>query len=117
MSRQHQPPKDFGRDLVEVWQVAQRQLRLQGTWEKSDGPLLEAYCHNVVAARDARAVAEQHRHGSSIERGVALKIVANAEGAALALAKSLLLTPESRRRNGVKSPGKAIEDELQALVG
>lgn len=117
MSRQHQPPKDFGADLVEVWQVAQRQLRQQGTWEKSDGPLLEAYCHNVVKAREARARAEEYRHSSSIELAATLKAITNAEAAALALAKSLLLTPESRRRNGVKSPGKAIEDELQALVG
>ena len=117
MSRQHQPPKGFGPDLVEVWQVAQRQLRLQGTWEKSDGPLLEAYCHNVVKAREARARAEEYKHSPSVELAATLKTVANCEAAALALAKSLLLTPESRRRNNVKSPGKAIEDELQALIG
>jgi phage terminase small subunit len=116
VSRQHSPPKDFGPDLIEVWQVAQRQLRLQGTWEKSDGPLLEAYCHNVVKAREARARADEYRHSSSIELATVLKIVANAEAAALALAKSLLLTPESRRRNGVRSPGKGVEDELQALI-
>ena len=117
MSRQHSPPKDFSPDCVEVWQVAQRQLRLQGTWEKSDGPLLEAYVRNVVAAREARARADEYRHSSSIELAATLKIVAGAEAAALALAKSLLLTPESRRRNGVKSPGKGVEDELQALIG
>lgn len=116
--RQHQPPKDFGPDEREVWAVAQRQLRLQGTWEKSDGPLLESYVHNVIAARRAREVAEEHRYGSAIERSAALKTVTNAEGAALALAKSLLLTPESRHRAGIKrSPGKAIEDELADLVG
>lgn len=117
MSRQHQPPKDFGADLVEVWQVAQRQLRLQGTWEKSDGPLLEAYCHNVVRSREARARARQYRDSPSVELAATLKTISNCEAAALALAKSLLLTAESRRRNGIKSPGKAIEDELQALVG
>ena len=117
MSRQHSPPKDFGPDLVEVWQVAQRQLRLQGTWEKSDGPLLEAYCHNVVKARDARARAEEYRHSPSVELTATLRTITNCEAAALALAKSLLLTPESRRRNGVKSPGRAVEDELQALIG
>jgi len=117
VSRQHQPPKEFGPDLVEVWQCAQRQLRQQGTWEKSDGPLLEAYCANVVRARDARAQAEQYRHCASIELGALLKTISNAEAAALALAKALLLTPESRRRNGVKSPSKAVKDELQALIG
>lgn len=117
MSRQHQPPKDFGPDLVEVWQCAQRQLRQQGTWEKSDGPLLEAYCHNVVRAREARAQAEQYRHRSSVELSGVLKTIANAEAAALALAKALLLTAESRRRNGVKAPSRAVEDELAALVG
>ena len=52
-----------------MWQVAQRQLRLQGTWEKSDGPLLEAYCHNVVKAREARARAEEYRHAPSLRAG------------------------------------------------
>ena len=117
MSRQHQPPKDFGPDLVEVWQCAQRQLRQQGTWEKSNGPLLEGYCANVVRAREARAQAEQYRHVASAELGVLLKTISNAEAAALALAKALLLTPGSRRRNGVKAPSKAVEDELAALVG
>ena len=116
MSRQHSPPKDFAPDLVEVWQVAQRQLRQQATWERSDGPLLEAYCHNVVRARDARAQAEQYRHGGSIELGALLKTISNAEAAALAIAKELLLTPASRRRNGVKAPSKQVEDELQALI-
>jgi len=116
VSRQHQPPKDFGPDLIEVWQVAQRQLRQQGTWEKSDGPLLEAYVTNVVRAREARAAAQEYRYSSSVELSGALKTIANAEAAALALAKALLLTPESRRRNGVKAPSRQVEDELQALI-
>ena len=97
-----------------MWQVAQRQLRSQGTWERSDSPLLAMYCTNVVLARDARARAE---NCSASELPSALKTVSNAEGAALALAKALLLTPESRRRNHVKAPTKGIEDELQALIG
>jgi len=114
MGRQHFPPADFDADHVEVWLVAQRALREQGTWQKSDGLLLEHFCRNAVAARRARHEAQDCY--DALKLGVLLKRCATAEAAMLAIARELLLTPASRRRAGVKAPGTAVEDELQALI-
>jgi len=47
-----------------------------------------------------------------------LKVAEAAEAAAHKYATALLLTPESRKRHGIKTTnGRAAEDELNALVG
>jgi P27 family predicted phage terminase small subunit len=117
------PPKGFTPDERDVWNAAQRQLRAQGTWTgKSDVPLLEAYCKNAVQAREARqAISEYHETlytSSNTDRQLLkdqLKVAVDAEAAAHKFATSLLLTPESRKRHGVK-PVEADEDELARLV-
>jgi phage terminase small subunit len=115
MGRQLPAPADFSRDARDLWSAAQRQLRLQGTWERTDIPLLEMYVRNLIAARHARETADQVKYASGLEQGAALKQAREAESAAFALAKVLLLTPESRKRYGIK-PEKA-ESELDALIG
>ena|SRR5215210_4130433 len=116
--RQLPPPKHFGPDACDIWSAAQRQLRLQGTWERTDTALLEMYVNNVLAARQARADVERHRHGDSMTMRAMIKLAADSEAAALAIARSLLLTPEARRRAGVKPPSaNGAGDELAALIG
>jgi phage terminase small subunit len=114
--RQLPPPKDFDADQRDVWSAAQRQLRSQGTWAKTDAPLLEVYVRNLFAARQARADAEGLRQGRALEMRQALKQAADSEAAALAVARALLLTPEARRRSGVKQAANGAESELAALV-
>jgi hypothetical protein len=91
-------------------------LRHQGTWAKTDAPLLAVYCRNLLAARQARTDAEQLRWGNRLEARAALKQAADAESAALAIAKSLLLTAEARRRHNIKPPVGGAENELSALL-
>jgi hypothetical protein len=100
-----------------VWSAAQRQLRLQGTWAKTDAPMLEIYVRNLFAARQARADADNLRYGDAMMMRQALKQASDSEAAALAIARALLLTPEARRRAGVKpSANGAAADELSALI-
>src|SRR4051794_28900543 len=119
--RQLPPPGDFGPDHRDVWSAAQRQLRGQGTWTNTDAPLLEAYCRNVLLARTARVDAA--RHGLTIgtlgqlHAAAKLKLAAECEVAAHRYAGALLLTPESRRKHGIKPAGNGAEDELNALLG
>ncbi len=76
------------------------------------------YVNNLLAARHARADAERHRHGDAMMLRSALKQASDSEAAALAVARALLLTPEARRRAGVKPPSvNGAEDELAALIG
>jgi hypothetical protein len=90
---------------------------LQGTWQRTDAALLEMYVNNVLAARRARADAEQRRYGDSMTLRAALKQAADSEAAALAIARALLLTPEARRRAGVNPPSaNGAGDELAALI-
>jgi phage terminase small subunit len=104
------PPKDFGPDERDVWNAAQRQLRAQDTWTgRSDVPLLEAYCRNAVLARKARMAAKENGAADK------LKVAADCEAAVHPYGTSLLLTPESRKRHGVKSIA-AGEDELSRLI-
>ncbi len=113
--RQQPPPNDFAPDARDLWAAAQRQLRLQGTWERTDRPLLEMYVRNLVAARTARKSADETLHGSTIDHRAAVKQAQESEAAAFALAKVLLLTPEARKRHGIAAkPGST--DELDALV-
>jgi phage terminase small subunit len=116
------PPKDFKPDERDVWNAAQKQLRAQGTWTgRSDVPLLEAYCRNVVHARTARTDARQWGldvgNAGQLIAGAKLKVAADSEAAAHRYATALLLTPESRKRHGVKAIEGGAEDELRALVG
>ena len=119
MGRGLPAPEDFSPDARDVWIVAQRQLRQQGTWTRSDVPILEAYVSNVVRARRARAEAAQFEgyHGLTEMQlhKSALKVAADSEAAALRLATALLLTAEARKRHGIKT-GKAEADELSALI-
>ena len=108
--KQNPPPKDFGADERDIWSAAQRQLRLQDTWTgKSDVPLLEAYCRNVVLARNARMAAKAG------DPGQWLKVAGDCEAAAHKFATALLLTPESRKRHGVQSVATG-GDELAGLI-
>ncbi len=114
--RQLPPPKDFAEDARALWSAAQRQLRLQGTWERTDVPLLEMYVRNLVAARTARESADQSLYLSTTDHRNAVKQAQDAEAAAFALAKVLLLTPEARKRHGINAkPGE--KSELDALIG
>ena len=103
--RQLPLPKDFAEDARDLWSAAQRQLRAQGTWERTDRPLLEMYVRNLVAARHAPEAADKLRHSNPTEQQVAVKQAERAEAAVFALAKVLLLTPEARRHHGV-APAK-----------
>jgi phage terminase small subunit len=115
------PPKDFEADERDVWNAAQKQLRAQGTWTgRSDVPLLESYCRNVVLARGARVEARtwglQTSSSGQLLAATKLKVAAECEAAAHKYATALLLTPESRKRHGIKASGNGAEDELAALV-
>lgn len=99
--RQLPPPKDFADDARDLWSAAQRQLRAQGTWERTDRPLLEMYVRNLVAARHAREQADRLRDFAADEQRAAVKQAESAEAAVFALAKVLLLTPEARVHHGV----------------
>jgi hypothetical protein len=114
--RQLPPPNDFTPDQRDVWSAAQRQLRLQGTWARTDAPLLEVYVRNLFAARQARADADDHRNVDTVGMRAALKQAADAESAALAVARALLLTAEARKRHGVKPATNGAGDELSALL-
>ncbi len=116
MPRQLPPPADFGPDHRDLWSAAQRQLRLQGTWERTDAPQLEMYVRNLLAARQARADAERMRDANGLEMRAALKQCADAESAALRLATALLLTAEARKRHNVKAGAGGAESELAALI-
>lgn len=119
--RQLPPPKSFSADEREVWTVAQKQLRQQGTWTgRSDVPLLEAYCKNVVLARTLRAAvgADQLQalgQGGAMLAAAKLKAAGDAEAAAFRYATALILTPEARKRHGIRAGGETA-DELAALV-
>src|SRR3954447_10642985 len=121
--RQLPPPSDFGHDHRDIWSAAQKQLRAQGTWTKTDAPLLEAYVRNVVLGRTARIEADrwgfEQSNMGQMRASAHLKVAAEAEAAAYRFATALLLTPESRRRHGIKSApnAKDAEGELNALVG
>ncbi len=74
------------------------------------------YVRNLVAARTARESADQSLYLSTTDHRAAVKQAQDAEAAAFALAKVLLLTPEARKRHGVTVPSGATS-ELDALVG
>jgi len=118
--RQLPPPSQFGPDEKDVWTTAQKQLRAQGTWTgRSDVPLLEAYCRNVVLARTlrdgvTRSQLETSSGGQLLAAGK-LKAAQDAEAAAFRYATALILTPEARKRHNIDTGEKAA-DELAALV-
>ena len=122
--RQLPPPKDFSPDERDVWSAAQRQLRAQGTWTgRSDLPLLESYCRNVVLARTARrAIAdmptplERDTNTGMMAAAGKLKVAESAEAAAHKFATALLLTPEARKRHGIQDIAEGAQRELNALV-
>jgi phage terminase small subunit len=115
------PPNDFDDDARAVWKAAQTQLRLQGTWSKTDVPLLEMYVRVVRLAQRARAAAEgiafeRSSTGHAMLAHVELKVAEGAEAAALKYAQALLLTPESRKRHNVVMPTGA-DEQLAKLIG
>ncbi len=57
--RQIPAPKEFDQDARVIWTAAQRQLRLQGTWSKTDVPLLEFYLLSVRLAQRSRAASDE----------------------------------------------------------
>ena len=120
MARQTPPPIDFDKDARAIWSAAQHQLRLQGTWSKTDIPLLSFYVRNVRLAQRAREAAEawplQRSSTGTLVGHVEYQVAEKAEAAALKYASALLLTAESRKRHGITVPGNATS-ELDALVG
>src|SRR3954471_8902015 len=104
MARQTSPPADFDPQARAIWAAAQRQLRLQGTWTKTDIPLLTFYVRNVRLAQRAREGAEgwplqrSSNHSGTMIGHAEYQVAEKAEAAALKYATSLLLTPESRKR-------------------
>src|SRR3954452_14979352 len=120
MGRGLPAPREFTPDERDIWMVAQRQLRLQGTWTRTDVHLLEAYCANIVRARRARTEAARYEGFTGLQEQAlhksTLKVAADSETSALRIATALLLTPEARKRHGIKS-GKEAANELDALVG
>lgn len=119
MPRQDSPPIDFDTAARAVWSAAQRQLRMQGTWTKTDIPLLQFYVRSVRLAQRAREAADElpfvRASGPAMMAHVELKVAEAAEAAALKYASALLLTAESRKRHGVTIPSRAT-NELEALV-
>src|SRR4051794_23731526 len=119
MPRQDAPPADFDLPARAVWAAAQRQLRLQGTWTKTDIPLLTFYVRNVRLAQRAREAADeyplQRNSSGTMIAHVEYAVAEKAEAAALKYATSLLLTPEARKRHGVSVPSSATS-ELDALI-
>lgn len=121
MPRQTRPPDDFDDEARGLWIAAQHQLRRQGTWCGTDGPLLEQLVRNLVLARESRRHAEQSPFvpGSAgqLTAHPGLKVAAEAEAAALRAANALLLTPESRARHNIGAGAAQPDDELAAIVG
>ena len=120
MPRQDAPPIDFDLPARAIWSAAQRQLRLQGTWTKTDIPLLSFYVRNVRLAQRAREAADEfplqrNNTGGNLIAHVEFTIAEKAEAAALKYAAALLLTAESRKRHGVTVPSGATS-ELDALT-
>jgi phage terminase small subunit len=119
MARQDAPPIDFDEHERAIWSAAQRQLRLQRTWTRTDIPLLTFYVRNVRLAQRAREAAVQYplqrSSNTQLHGHVELTIAEKAEAAALKYASALLLTPESRKRHGVTIPSGATS-ELDALT-
>ena len=121
MPRQDAPPIDFDLPARTIWSAAQAQLRRQGTWTKTDIPLLAFYVRNVRLAQRAREAAEEwplqrSSTGGNLIAHVEFKVAESAEAAALKYASALLLTAESRKRHGVTVPSGATS-ELDRLVG
>jgi hypothetical protein len=115
------PPADFDLPARAIWTAAQTQLRLQGTWSKTDIPLLQFYVRSVRLAQRAREAADElpfqrHPNGPAMFAHVEMKVAENAEAAALKYASALLLTAESRKRHGVTVPA-GVTRELDRLVG
>jgi hypothetical protein len=121
MPRQDSPPIDFDLPARAIWSAAQAQLRRQGTWTKTDIPLLQFYVRSVRLAQRAREAADElpfqrSSSGPAMYAHVEYGLAERAEAAALKYANSLLLTPESRKRHGVSVP-TGVTSELDALVG
>ncbi|MGI8462578.1 MAG: P27 family phage terminase small subunit [Solirubrobacterales bacterium] len=118
-SRPIPPPDEFPKDMRVIWHAAQRQLRLQGTWENTDCQLLESYVRAILTARRAAAAAADRPfvEGSrgQLVAHPAVKAAAEAERDACRFAQALLLTPDARRRHEVKTPEH--EPFLDNLVG
>ncbi len=120
--RQDGPPIDFDPAARAIWKAAQTQLRRQGTWSKTDIPLLQFYVRSVRLAQRAREAADAlpfmraSNSNTAMYAHVELKVAEGAESAALKYATALLLTAESRKRHNVTIPSGATS-ELDALIG
>ena len=120
MARQTSPPADFDPQARAIWSAAQHQLRLQGTWTRTDIPLLTFYVRNVRLAQRAREAAEEmpfqrSSNGPAMYAHVEYQVAEKAEAAAMKCASELLLTAASRKRHGISIPGSATS-ELEALT-
>lgn len=122
MPRHDAPPIDFDLPARAIWSAAQRQLRLQGTWTKTDVPVLAFYVRNVRLAQRAREAADQlpfqrSSNGPAMYAYVEYTVAEKAEAAAMRYATALPLTAESRKRNGIRTISGNATSELDALVG
>jgi P27 family predicted phage terminase small subunit len=120
MARQTPPPADFDPHARAIWSAAQHQLRAQGTWTRTDVPLLTFYVRNVRLAQRAREAAEEMPFqrastGPAMYAHVEYQIADKAEAAAMKCATELLLTAASRKRHGISISSNATS-ELDALV-
>src|SRR5215213_5785789 len=120
MARQTSPPADFDPQARAIWCAAQHQLRLQGTWTRTDIPLLTFYVRNVRLAQRAREAAEEmpfqrSMNGPAMFAHVEYTVAEKAEAAAMKCATELLLTAAARKRHGITVPANSTSD-LDALV-
>src|SRR5215216_6113968 len=115
MARQTSPPADFDLPARTIWAAAQRQLRAQGTWTRTDIPLLQFYVRNVRLAQRAREAAEEMpfqraSSGPAMFAHVEYQIAEKAEAAAMKCATALLLTAEARKRPGISIPASSTSE-------
>src|SRR5215211_7415266 len=116
MARQTSPPASFDPQARAIWSAAQHQLRAQGTWTRTDVPLLQMYVQSVRLAQRARLAADEYPLSRSSQNAtqlcghVELKIAQEAEASALKYATALLLTAESRKRHGITVPANSTSD-------
>lgn len=113
-------PKPIGLDRISgpIWRKTIQSLIDQGTWKESDLPLVERYVRSLEIGR----YAAQERGSELTARGSQdqpvthplLKVQRDAEADAHRYAEALLLTPASRKRNGVKEGPS--QDDLDSML-
>ena len=122
------PPKGLSAEWLGVWRHALRVMKEQGTWAWELKPLLDEYVYALVAAERARegfawldALEEYADANAGEVPEIAWSVLREIAGGlptqwdrhtkrASVLADKLVLTPEAKRRHGIR----AEEDEPDA---